>query len=100
MSVVAGFILISAKKIGNFRIILIAAIFPVLLVALLRWNYNFAGLVASISYDPYTPIIWLRSYTPTWQEWAVGTGVISYWLLGFSFAARFLPFHAGEEAHH
>lgn len=99
-SVIAGFVLISAKRIKNFRITMLAAILPVLLVVLLRWNYNFAGLIATISYDPFTPIIWLRSYAPTWQEWAVGTGVISYWLLGFSFAARFLPFHAGEEAHH
>lgn len=95
-SVVAGFVLIYAKRIKNWRIILTAAIFPVLLVILLRWDYNFSGVVASVSYDPFTPIIWLHSYTPTWQEWAVGTGVISYWLLGFSLAARYLPFHGSE----
>jgi nitrate/TMAO reductase-like tetraheme cytochrome c subunit len=42
----------------------------------------------------------LNSYIPTWQEFALGTGIISYWLLGFSLAARFLPFstqHAGDK---
>lgn len=98
-SVVAGFVLIYAKRINNFRITVAAAILPVFLVVLLRWNYNFAGLIATISYDPFTPIVWLRSYSPTWQEWAIASGVISYWLLAFSFAARFLPFHATEEHH-
>jgi Ni/Fe-hydrogenase subunit HybB-like protein len=64
-----------------------------------RWNYNFAGLIASISYDPFTPDIILNSYTPSWVEFSVGTLVISYWLLAFSLAARYLPFRPGHDEH-
>ena len=78
---------------------MLAAIGPVICVFLLRWTYNFSGLIASISYDPFTPTVQLNSYIPTWQEWAVGIGVISYWLIGFSLAARFLPFKAKETLH-
>jgi Ni/Fe-hydrogenase subunit HybB-like protein len=41
----------------------------------------------------------LNSYVPTWQEWALGIGVISYWLLGFSLAVRYLPFYSKKEQH-
>jgi len=77
----------------------LAAVGPVICAIILRWTYNFSGLIASITYDPFTPSVQLNSYLPTWPEWAVGIGVISYWLLGFSLAARFLPFHSKEENH-
>ena len=96
---VSGGMLLAAKRIKKFRYLIVAALLPVACVIVLRWNYNFAGLIASITYDPFTPTVKLHSYIPTWQEIAVGTGVISYWLLGFSLAARFLPFRS-LVAHH
>jgi len=99
LSIITGTILLSAKRIRNFKILMFAAIGPVICVFLLRWNYNFSGLIASISYDPFTPTVQLNSYIPTWQEGAVAIGVISYWLFGFSLAARFLPFKA-KNLHH
>ncbi len=98
-ALIPGAILLAAKRIKNFRVLMAASVLPVICLILLRWNYNFAGLIASITYDPFTPSVQLNSYVPTWQEWAVGTGVISYWLLGFSLAARYLPFRS-KEAHH
>ncbi len=98
-ALIPGTILMMAKRIKNFKVLMLAAVGPVLCAILLRWNYNFSGLIASITYDPFTPSVQLNSYVPTWQEWAVGTGVISYWLLGFSLAARYLPFHSAKEAH-
>ncbi len=92
LAIISGAILLSAKRIRNFKVLMLAAVGPILCVFMLRWTYNFAGLIASISYDPFTPTVQLNSYIPTWQEWAVGIGVISYWLFGFSLAARFLPF--------
>jgi len=92
LAIISGTILLSAKRIRNFKVLMLAAIGPILCVFMLRWTYNFAGLIASISYDPFTPTVQLNSYIPTWQEWAVGIGVVSYWLFGFSLAARFLPF--------
>jgi len=96
-SLIPGMVLLFAKKIKNFKILMLFSILPVVCVVLLRWNYNFSGLIASITYDPFTPTVVLNSYRPTWQEWAIASLVISYWLMGFSLAARFLPFHSTEE---
>ena len=96
---IPGLILLNAKKIKNFKALVFIAFLPVVCLVLLRWNYNFSGVIASISYDPFTPEVVLHSYTPTWQEWAVATGVASYWLMGFSLAARFLPFQSMHKEH-
>jgi len=98
-SLIPGALLLSSKRVRNFKILTLAAVGPVICAIILRWTYNFSGLIASITYDPFTPSVQLNSYLPTWPEWAVGIGVISYWLLGFSLAARFLPFHSKEESH-
>jgi Ni/Fe-hydrogenase subunit HybB-like protein len=98
LPVIAGSILLAAKRIKNFRYLMAAAVIPIIAAIITRWNYNFAGLIASITYDPFTPSIVLNSYTPTWVEFAVGTMVICYWMLAFSLAARFLPFKSAD--HH
>ncbi|MBM4427370.1 MAG: hypothetical protein FJ031_09045 [Chloroflexi bacterium] len=99
LPVIAGSVLLAAKSIKNFRYLMLAAVIPILAAIITRWNYNFAGLIASISYDPFTPGIILNSYTPTWVEFSVGTLVICYWLLAFSLAARYLPFSSGHDHH-
>ena len=98
--VIAGLVLLYAKKVQNFRYLIAAAVVPVFATVLTRWNYNFVGLIAATSYDPYTPTVRLFSYTPTWVEFAVATLVVSYWLLAFSLAARFLPFHGETHEEH
>jgi molybdopterin-containing oxidoreductase family membrane subunit len=98
-ALIPGVILLLANRIRNFRVLVLAAALPIFCTALLRWNYNFSGLIASITYDPFTPTVVLNSYTPTWQEWSVATLVISYWLLGFSLATRYLPFKSAEPTH-
>lgn len=92
-SLFPGFTLLTYKKGENLRLRIVAALLAVICVILMRWNYNFSGFIARITYDPFTPEVIEGFYAPTWQEIAVGLGVISYWLLGFSLAARFLPFH-------
>ncbi|MBK9211010.1 MAG: polysulfide reductase NrfD [Anaerolineales bacterium] len=99
LPVIAGSILLAAKSIKNFRYLMAVAVIPIIAAIITRWNYNFAGLIASISYDPFTPNIVLNSYTPTWVEFAVGTMVICYWILAFSLAARFLPFKSSHDHH-
>jgi len=96
---IAGSVLLSAKSVKNFRYLMAFSVIPIFAAILTRWNYNFAGLIATSTYDPYTPIIRVSSYTPTWIEFAVGTLVISYWLLMFSFAARYLPFQSKHAEH-
>ena len=98
-ALIPGSMLLMAKRIRNFRILMIASILPAFCTVLVRWNYNFSGLIASITYDPFTPTVVLNTYAPTWQEWAIASLVISYWLLGFSLAARFLPFKGTEGSH-
>jgi len=95
-ALIPGAILLSFRKGGNLRLRLLAAVFAVVSVVIMRWNYNFAGSMAYIHYAPFVEQVKLAAYSPTWQEYAVATGVISYWLLGFSLAARYLPFKSPE----
>lgn len=98
LPVIAGSIMLGARKF-NFRTLMVVSFFPIVAAALTRWNYNFAGLIAAISYDPFTPDVILNSYTPTWVEFSVASLVLSYWLLMFSLAARYLPFQSMKEHH-
>ncbi|GAB1469856.1 polysulfide reductase NrfD [Chloroflexota bacterium] len=96
---IAGSILLAAKSIKNFRYLMAVSVIPIFAAILTRWNYNFAGLIASPTYDPYTPMIRVSAYAPTWVEFAVGGLVISYWLLMFTLAARYLPFKSKQAEH-
>lgn len=96
---IAGGFLLAARRVRSFRFLLVMAAIPIFNAILMRWNYNFAGLIASITYDPFTPTVVLNSYTPTWVEFAIAGMVLSYWLLLFSLAARYLPFQRTEEGH-
>jgi Ni/Fe-hydrogenase subunit HybB-like protein len=96
---IAGSLLLAARSVRNFKYLMAAATVPIFAAILTRWNYNFAGLIASITYDPFTPSVVLNSYSPTWVEFAVGGMVICYWLLMFSLAARFLPFRSTSHEH-
>jgi Ni/Fe-hydrogenase subunit HybB-like protein len=95
-ALIPGAALLSFRKGGNLRLRLLAAVFAVVSVVIMRWNYNFAGSMAYIHYAPFSDTVKLAAYTPTWQEYAVAIGVVSYWLLGFSLAARYLPFKSPE----
>ena len=99
LPVIAGSVLLAAKSIKNFRYLMAISIIPIFAAILTRWNYNFAGLIATPTYDPYTPVIRVSTYAPTWVEFAVATLVISYWLLMFTLAARYLPFTSKHTEH-
>jgi molybdopterin-containing oxidoreductase family membrane subunit len=96
LPVIAGAVLLSAKSIRNFRYLMAFSVIPIGAAILTRWNYTFAGLIATPTYDPYTPIIRVSSYAPTWVEFSVTSLIISFWLLMFSLAARYLPFQSGH----
>ena len=97
-ALIPGVILLTFRKGSNFRLRFFAAILAIFSVVVLRWNYNFTGSLAYIHYAPFVEQVKLAAYTPTWQEYAVAAGVISYWLLVFSLASRYLPFKSPE--HH
>lgn len=98
LPIIAGSVMMAANKV-SFRTLMAVSSFPILAAILTRWNYNFAGLIASITYDPFTPGVVLNSYTPTWVEFSVASLVICYWLLMFSLAAQYLPFQSMKEHH-
>jgi len=99
LPVIAGSVLLAAKSIKNFRYLMAFSVVPMFAAILTRWNYNFSGLIATSTYDPYTPVIRVSSYAPTWVEFAVAALVISFWWLMFSFAARYLPFQSRQPGH-
>jgi len=96
LPVIAGSVLLAARSVKNFRYLMAFSVIPIFAAILTRWNYNFSGLIATPTYDPYTPVIVVNSYAPTWVEFSVAALVISYWLLMFSFAARYLPFQSSR----
>jgi molybdopterin-containing oxidoreductase family membrane subunit len=96
-ALIPGVILFSAHRIKNTRLTVAAALMAGFGVIMLRWNYNFSAFIADVSYVPFTPTITFNFYRPTWQEWALGIGLVSFWILGFSLAARFLPFYNANE---
>lgn len=98
LPVIAGSVLLAARSVKNYRYLMAFSVIPIFAAILTRWNYNFSGLIATPTYDPYTPVIVVNSYTPTWVEFSVAALVISYWLMMFSFAARYLPFQSREHA--
>ncbi|MCL4260841.1 MAG: polysulfide reductase NrfD, partial [Anaerolineales bacterium] len=97
LPIIAGSVLLAAKSIKNFRYLMAFAVIPIFAAILMRWNYNFSGLIATPTYAPFTPTIIVNSYAPTWVEFSVAALVISYWLLMFSLAIRYLPFKAENE---
>jgi molybdopterin-containing oxidoreductase family membrane subunit len=92
LPVIAGSVLLAARKVRNFRFLMAFAVIPIFAAVLTRWNYNFSGLIATPTYDPYTPVIRVSSYSPTWVEFSVATLIISFWLLLFTLSVRYLPF--------
>ncbi len=101
-TLIPAIIFLRFHKHNNLRLGVAAALMAAFGTVMLRWNYNFSALIANISYVPFEPKVYLNQYRPTWQEWFVAIGVITYWLTGFSLAARFLPFydrHHEEDEH-
>lgn len=98
-ALIPGILFVTYKVGGNLRLRVVGGLLAAFGVVSMRWDYNFAALTTKISYDPFTPTVQYISYTPTWQEMAVLVGVLSYWLLGFSLATRFLPFSSTKHTH-
>ena len=54
-ALIPGLVLLFAKRIKNFKVLMFFAILPIFCLILLRWNYNFSGLIASITYVIHLP---------------------------------------------
>ncbi len=71
--------------------LMLAAVLGVVGVIVYRWNMTLAGLVVPMDWSPgVADVFSVASYTPSVIEWGVAIGVLGYWLLIWSLAARFL----------
>ncbi len=59
-------------------------------VAAFRWDTNLSGLMIIISYLPGAPVLTYTAYRPSLIEILTGTGIVSFGLLAFSLAVRYL----------
>ncbi|MBN2470853.1 MAG: polysulfide reductase NrfD [Anaerolineae bacterium] len=69
----------------------VAGVLGVLGVIVYRWNMTLAGFTVPLDWSPGV----LRTqpvalYAPSLVEWGVALGIVAYWLLAWSLAARFL----------
>ena len=69
----------------------VAGVLGVLGVIVYRWNMTLAGFVVPLDWSPGVLLNQpVATYSPSLVEWGVGLGIVSYWLLAWSLAARFL----------
>jgi Ni/Fe-hydrogenase subunit HybB-like protein len=59
-------------------------------VAAFRWDTNLSGLMIIISYLPGAPALAYTAYRPSLIEVLTGAGILSFGLLAFSLAVRYL----------
>lgn len=59
-----------------------------------RWNTTLSGLVVPLDWSPgVEQVLPIVEYTPALVEWGVALGIIGYWWLAWSLAARFLKLY-------
>ena len=72
----------------------IAGLLGVFGVIVYRWNMTLSGFVVGMDWSPgVADTVNIATYTPSLVEWGVGLGVLAYWLLAWSLAARFLDLY-------
>lgn len=75
----------------NRYALILAGILSVCGVVVYRWNMTLAGFIVPLDWSPgVANVLPVANYQPSITEWGVALGVISYWLLSWSLAARFL----------
>jgi molybdopterin-containing oxidoreductase family membrane subunit len=76
---------------GNRLALIIAGALSVLGLITFRWNTTLSGLVVPLDWSPgveyMSPVV---NYTPSLVEWGVTIGIVGYWWLAWSLAARFV----------
>jgi molybdopterin-containing oxidoreductase family membrane subunit len=78
----------------NRYALMLAGLLGVIGVIVYRWNMTLAGFVVPLDWSPGVANVFnVATYTPSLTEWGVGIGVLGYWLLVWSLAARFLKLY-------
>lgn len=58
-----------------------------------RWNVTLSGLIVPLDWSPGVADTFpVNAYRPSWIEWGVSIGVVSYLLFAFTIGLRYLPF--------
>ncbi len=75
----------------NRYMLMLAAGLGVVGVIVYRWNMTLAGFVVGMDWSPGVASTYnVASYTPSLVEWGVAIGILGYWWLAWSLAAKFL----------
>ena len=75
----------------NRYALILAGFLAALGVIVFRWNMTLAGFVVPLDWSPgVAEVLPINSYEPSITEWGVALGIVSYWFLAWSLAARFL----------
>jgi Ni/Fe-hydrogenase subunit HybB-like protein len=76
----------------------VAGLLGVLGVITYRWNMTLAGFVVPMDWSPgVARNLEIATYSPALIEWGVAIGILAYWLLAWSLAARFLHLYPEAE---
>lgn len=78
----------------NRYALLLAGSLSVLGLIVYRWNMTLSGFVVPMDWSPGVADVFdIVVYTPSLLEWGVSLGIVSYWLLAWSLAVRFLKLY-------
>lgn len=79
---------------GNRLALITAGALSVLGVITYRWNTTLSGFVVPLDWSPgVVQVMPVAEYTPALVEWGVTVGIVGYWWLAWSLAARFLKLY-------
>ncbi len=68
-------------------------------VIVYRWNMTLAGFVVPMDWSPgVADVLPINTYVPSITEWGVAFGILAFWLLAWSLAARFLNLYPESDA--
>lgn len=75
----------------NRYLLILAGVLSMAGLVTYRWNMTLSGFVVPLDWSPgVAEVFTVQTYSPSLLEWGVGIGIVSYWLLMWSLAARFL----------
>lgn len=83
----------------NRYALILAGVLSVMGLIVYRWNMTLSGFTVGLDWSPGVAELFpVNTYSPSLVEWGVVIGIVGYWLLAWSLAARFLRIypHAAE----
>lgn len=83
---------------NNRYLLMLAGALAVMGLIVYRWNMTLSGFVVPLDWSPGVEELFpVAQYTPSLLEWGVALGIMAYWLLAWSLAARFLHLYPSAD---